>query len=86
MEFLGLDNRELAGDVQKGFEGDWMNFFFLDRTPLQYWVRCPLRDSTEEGQYFATLARVSPRHKEKLPAWMAEIQVDFTWKPAAACR
>ena len=27
MEFLGLDGRELAGDVWKGVEGDWRRFF-----------------------------------------------------------
>ena len=29
MEFLGLDSRELDGDVQKGVEGDWMILFLL---------------------------------------------------------
>ena len=27
MGFLGLDGRELAGDVQKVVEGDWLSLF-----------------------------------------------------------
>ena len=27
VELLGLDGRELAGDVRKGVEGDWLRLF-----------------------------------------------------------
>ena len=63
-----------------------LDFFFVDRTPLRDWVRCPFRDSTEEGKYLAALTRVRPGHEEKLPAWMATIQVDFTGNLEAVWR
>ena len=86
MGFLILECSYLAGDVQKIVEGDWLSLFFVDRTSLKDWVVCPLKESTEEGQYFATLERVRLGHEAKLTAWMAEIQVDFTGKTEAAWR
>ena len=71
MDFLGLDGRELDGNVKKGVEGDRLRLFFVDRTPLWDWVRCPLRDLTEEGHYLAALASVRPGYEEKFPAWIA---------------
>ena len=81
MDFLGLDGMELDGDLRKGVMVDRLRFFFVGRTPLQEWVGCPLRDSTEEGQYLAALERVRPGNEEHLTSWVAEIQVEFTGKP-----
>ena len=34
VELLGIDGRNLAGDVRKGVEGDWLRIFFEERTPF----------------------------------------------------
>ena len=62
------------------------DFLFVDRTPLRDCVRCPLRYSSEAGQYLAALVKVITGQEAKFPAWMAASHVDLTGKPAAAWR
>ena len=69
--------------METGFGG---GFLFVDRTPLQDCVRCPLRASSETGNYFVALVKVIPGQEAKLPAWMDASHVYLTGKPAAACR
>ena len=38
VEFLGLDGRELAGDVRNGVKGDWMRMFL--RRPDTFMIMC----------------------------------------------
>ena len=64
-----LESTEGSWMVMSGRESREMgrDFFFVDRTPLRDWVRCPLSVSTKEGQNLAALARVRPDHEAKLP-------------------
>ncbi len=49
-------------------------------------MKWPLIVSSDEGQYFAALVYVRPGQEEKLPAFMAAIQVEHTGNPTAAWR
>ena len=72
-----------SDSMETGFCG---GFLFMNRTPLWDCVRCPLRASSETGQYLAALAKASSCQELKFLAWMAASHMDLTGKPAAAWR
>ena len=57
----------------------------MDPTPCEDCTICPLRVSTDCGQYFASFEYGSPGHVAKFPFFIALSHVDFTVNPAAAC-